>query len=163
MTRYLKMTSILLCALFLGCSSNPDRSQVRLSMNGNVQMLKNTLEVQLITPTWWRTLHGPDFSITIPPDATPYFETPTFGTLQAIIQLHDSTGAVRSSGAIALDIRPDWSWDIWIVLNDRNPFSTCFGCIGSRTIEVNAAFQRSAGDSLFVVWGGNSIKHPAIY
>lgn len=154
-----------ICFTVTGCSlfGNDDQSRVRLNIDGNIQLLRSTITVQLNTPAWTKTLNGSDFGTPGAPTYTQTFTTATSGDLEAVITLTDRTGSHISSGTITLGLEPDWAWSITIVLDNRNPYYTCFGCMGYKTVETDTVFQRSASDSLFVVWGGNSIKHPVIY
>ena len=160
--------NLLVVILFLfrvGCSpvGNNDQSQIRLRIDGSIQSLRKNLTVQLITPGWQKTLRGSDFGTPEAPTYSQWFETAKSGSIQAIATLKDSTGYHTSSDTVSLDIRSDWVWDVTVVLDNRNPYYGCCGCIGYRTYRVDTVFQRSASDSLFVVWGGNSIKNPVIY
>ncbi len=163
MTRHSMKPVVLLCCVVLACTTDANRSRVRLSIDGNIQTLRRALVVQLITPTWQKTILGSDFGTATAPNYIEALETSTYGTIQTIVRLNDPNGVAKNLGAVSLDIRSDWIWDISIVLDERNPFGVCFGCTGFKAFAVDTVFQQSGGDSLFVVWGGNSINHPAIY
>ncbi len=160
----MKHTIISLLFLFvLGCSDSGDSSQVRLSIQGNTQVLRRSLTVEMFAPGWTRRITGGEFGTPDAPNYSQSFVTPSSGTLQVQITVADSTGGYLSSGSVSLDIRGDWRWSIDFVLANKDPFYGCFGCVGHKAVRVAPIFQMTPGDSLFVVWGGNSIKHPVIY
>jgi hypothetical protein len=157
--------SFILLLTFVGCplSEGEDESQVRLSIQGNTDLLRRSLSVMLVAPGWIKGLTGRDFGTPESANYTQTFETPHSGNLRIDLLLQDSFGGHPNSGSISVDIRPDWVWDVDIAVSNRNPFYGCFGCIGSQTFALDSVYQRTPGDSLFVIWGGNSIKHPVIY
>jgi hypothetical protein len=108
-------------------------------------------------------LTGADFGYPGSPNRTQSIETPESGNLMVAVVMKDSRGGRVSSGSIMLDIRPDWRWGVDIVLSDKNPYFGCFGCVGYAAFPVDSVFQRSPDDSLYIIWGGNWIKHPVIY
>ena len=160
-----RMCMSILSLLVAGCSlfENGDSSQVQLSIQGHTDVLRRAIKVELSAPGWGKTLTGSDFGTADAPTLTEAFETPGAGTLQVLFFLRDSTGGHLNSGSVALDIRPDWRWGIDLVLSDKNPFYGCFGCTGFKVIALDSLYQTTPKDSLFVVWGGNSIKHPVVY
>lgn len=44
-----------------------------------------------------------------------------------------------------------------------DPKFECFGCLGSQAFPLIAEYQAPDRDSIWVVWGGNSISDPVIY
>lgn len=151
--------------LVAGCSifESEDSSEVQLSVQGNVNVLRRAINVQIEAPGWRKTLTGSDFSSPNAPNYSQSFATPNSGTLQVKFTLKDSIGNQLSDGVISLDLRSDWRWSIDFVLSNQDPFYGCFGCIGHSSFPVDPVLQKSAKDSLFIIWGGNSIKHPVIY
>lgn len=90
------------------------------------------------------------------------FATGTAGELTTsfwVIQDPDTL----SSGELRLDLRPDWEWNISIFRADRDPSETCFGCVGAAAYELGAALQTAPADSVWLVWGGNSISDPVVF
>jgi hypothetical protein len=155
-----------LFSLFFACCSffeSEDSSQVRLSVQGNTGVLRRVISVSIGAPGWSRSLTGNDFGTPESPIYSQTFDTPTSGDLRISVTLRDSLGGHVNSGTVAVDIRPDWIWQLDIVLDNHNPFNGCFGCIGYKAFGVDSVYQASPGDSLYIVWGGNSIKHPVIY
>jgi hypothetical protein len=88
--------------------------------------------------------------------------TPTAGRLDVQFSLLDGA-TTASSGAVHVDLRPDWTWGFNIVIDSVSPLRTCFGCSGGQSFPLSAAYRRVPADSVWVTWGGNSIKHPVVY
>jgi hypothetical protein len=159
------ITTSILSLLVAGCSifESEVSSEVRLSIQGNTEVLRRAINLQIAAPGWRKTLSGADFGSPDAPNYSQSFPTPKSGKLQVQFTLTDSLGDHLNSGDISLDIRSDWRWSIDFVLSNQNPFNGCFGCIGYASFPVDSVFQKAAKDSLFVIWGGNSIKHPVVY
>ena len=68
-----------------------------------------------------------------------------------------------SRGSVRLDLRRDWIWGVEIRIDSLDPTRECFGCAGSRSFPLAREYQRSVRDSVWMVWGGNSIRNPVIY
>jgi len=108
-----------------------------------------------------RTLDGRHFR-TSAQSGTPRtddFATQDHGTLSGEVWLL-SAGDTIAAGRIELPLRDDWRWGVGIFVADSNPMKYCFGCFGSRSFK---AAPGAPGDSLFLVWGGNSISNPVDY
>jgi hypothetical protein len=95
--------------------------------------------------------------------STPEVETSTSGPdLEVTYQL-ESGSAVVSTGTVSLPRRSDWRWGVTISASTTNPSEDCFGCFGSQAFPLAEALRAPGQDSIWVVWGGNSIDDPAIY
>jgi hypothetical protein len=147
------------CSLFEG----EDSSEVQLSIHGNSVLLRRVIQVRLTALNWVRSLDGRDFGSGEWPNYTQTIATPKIGILQVDVTLKDSANKRVSFGAITLDIRSDWRWGVDISLVDKNPTEGCFGCFGYKVFSVDSIYQRTPEDSLYLVWGGNWIKHPVLY
>lgn len=90
-------------------------------------------------------------------------ETRTFGQLGYGFELRDSLGMLISSGTLALPLRSDWDWGIDLFVQATNPAWSCFGCSGARAFPLAAPYQTTPQDSVWLAWGGNSIRHPVTY
>jgi hypothetical protein len=112
-----------------------------------------------------RTLRDSDFHFdsTSQQYLTSTFATPLAGTLSLNVLLTDTTGDTVSSGSAAIPLRPDWAWGIDIFPSHTNPYLYSFGVVGYQAFPLRPAYQDSLSDSLYLLWGGNSIKHPVIY
>lgn len=93
---------------------------------------------------------------------TQAFRTRTTGDLLTSFWLLDGSDTL-SSGELRIDLRPDWAWNISFIRADEDPSGTCFGCMGSTPYELAAAAQAVPSDSLWLVWGGNSISDPVVF
>jgi hypothetical protein len=155
----------ILLLLVVGCSTfeSEDSSEMQLSVQRNSEVLRRAINLEIAAPGWRKTLTGADFVAPGAPNHTQPFTTPKSGKLQVQFTLTDSTGDHLSSGVVSLDIRADWRWSVDFVLSSQNPFNGCFGCLGYTSFPLDSVFQKGVRDSLYVIWGGNSIKHPVIY
>ena len=90
------------------------------------------------------------------------FSTATSGSLRFGYRAVSSTTVV-SEGSVEVPLRDDWRYGFDIFVDSLDPRRGCFGCVGAQAFPLAAAFQRSAKDSVWIVWGGNSISNPAIY
>lgn len=90
------------------------------------------------------------------------FETRTSGELVTEFWLISGADTL-SSGELSLQLRPDFRWNISFQRADADPTDMCFGCIGSVAVELASSLQQVPADSLWVVWGGNSISNPVVF
>lgn len=89
--------------------------------------------------------------------------TPLSGREAEVAYKLATAEVTASDGTISLPARSDWSWGVDITIDSLNPTRFCFGCMGSQSFPLDARFRRNARDSVWVVWGGNSISNPVIY
>jgi hypothetical protein len=166
---------LIVCVVWLGCSE--DQSLVRVKFYKDTLLTKEMLSITISDGnSVWR--YGPsssDGSSSWPHGpsplhsylgawSTPEIETRNEGTLLVQYQFKDSNGALVSGGRVALDLRKDWGWGIDIYHTDRNPYRLCMGCFGYGSFPIlGSAYLTSDSDSVFVIWGGNSISYPAEY
>jgi len=113
----------------------------------------------------WRTWHilPSQFQEYYPLDYRgPTLETQLSGELTVrVTLLAPGDTAVIAQGDVRLPLRSDWRWDIEIFAGKPGP--GCFGCMGTKVFSLDPAYRTDRVDSLYVVWGGNSIKHPVVY
>ncbi len=109
--------------------------------------------------------HGADFtadgSFALP--HSPEWSTGTAGDISVAFELRDTSGTVLSAGEVTIGLRPDWRWTVDFMTSTRDPRTLCFGCFGGQAFAIQPAYRTPGHDSLWVVWGGNSIRHPVIY
>lgn len=74
-----------------------------------------------------------------------------------------SSGLTLSEGEATVPLRSDWRYGFDIRVDSLDPTRLCFGCMGARAFPLAAAYRRTAGDSVWLIWGGNSIRNPVIY
>lgn len=154
--------AVLLAVLASGCGS-ANESRVQFGVHGNEDILRPLLTITATSGDWNLVVRGEEIRSSGTPNYTEHFETPRQGTLRVEAVLARPGEAPLASGAIELEIRADWSWGVTVFLADRNPADTCFGCLGSEAFPVPAELTPAAADSLWLVWGGNSISDPVVY
>jgi hypothetical protein len=81
--------------------------------------------------------------------------------IRAVLMTDD--GSLLASGETQLMLESDWRWGVTVWWTNRDPALDCFGCTGRVAIPLPEGMQTSPSDSLYIVWGGNSIRNPAIY
>jgi len=94
---------------------------------------------------------------------TSRFSTASAGSLMIHFTLLAPPGDTISTGDAAIPLKPDWIWDVTYYVAPYNPIFGCWGCFGSSAFAMDSAYQDTIADSVFLVWGGNSISHPVIY
>lgn len=92
------------------------------------------------------------------------FKTATAGELKVRFKLLDGEKLI-SSGQFEMPLRSDWAWDIDFQSSParRDPLDGCFGCFGAKVFALTEGYGMLPSDSLYVIWGGNSIKNPVVY
>jgi hypothetical protein len=152
-----------LALIGLGCSEKPATIGARALLTPpiNVEMLTVTFREGGRTWQARSTEFTTDASMAVP--HTREWQTGTHGSLDVAFELADSLGTVVASGQIALPLRSDWRWGIDFFNTGADPELLCVGCLGSRAFAILPAYRAYAGDSLWVVWGGNSISRPIVY
>jgi hypothetical protein len=128
------------------------------------------LELSTLTVTFreagreWRA-YGSGFT-TDASNGTPHsaeWGTGTSGRMDVSFEMVDSAGTTVAAGQITLELRPDWRWGVHFANATTDPRQQCFGCSGSRAFPLVVGYRAPDRDSLWVVWGGNSIDHPVMY
>lgn len=157
-----KYLSVLLILILIGCSPE-DTSEIHLSLQGNNTILRKAIKVEMTAGGLNTTLYGKDFSSPDSQLCTKTFITPTSGSIFIKFTLSDAIRGELNSGVITLNAKPDWHWSVDFQLSSENPFNGCFGCVDYKAFPIDSVFQTSNQDSLFIIWGGNSIKNPVIY
>jgi len=159
---------LVVCVVSPGCSE--DQSLVRAKFYTDTLLTKEMLSITISDgSSTWR--YGPSsLRSYLGAWSTPEIETRNEGTLIVQYQFRDSDGVKDSDGSfvsggqVALDLRRDWRWGIDIFHRDQNPIHGCFGCFGYKAFPIlDPAYVTSNADSVFVLWGGNSISNPVEY
>ena len=90
--------------------------------------------------------------------------TSTNGNVFILFEIKDSANSIISKGEYSIPLKEDWAWSVDIFHSSLNPMVVCFGCFGSKSFPIlDSAYIINDNDSIFVVYGGNSISHPVIY
>jgi hypothetical protein len=153
---------LMICILSFGCSE--DRALVQVKFYKDTLLTKDMITITIDDgESRWRfgtsCLHS-----YLGAWSSPELETKNAGTLLVKYQCKDPEGALVSAGQLKLGLRKDWRWGIDIFHREQNPYHMCMGCFGYESFPIlNPAYMSSDSDSVFVVWGGNSISNPVEY
>lgn len=111
-----------------------------------------------------RLVRGEEFTVVAPSFAhSDELPTARTGTLRVEARLDRAGEGPVVLGEVRLDLREDWLWTVTMWFTDGDPTETCFGCIGVESFPLPDGVGRSPADSLWLVWGGNSISAPAVF
>ena len=72
-------------------------------------------------------------------------------------------GGAEGAVSVDIDVEDRFLYRVSCAVAPQDPIRLCFGCRGSEAAPLDPALGLPAGDSLFVVWGGDSIDHPVDY
>lgn len=122
----------------------------------------NMLTVRFDDGSGSRSLTGADFEGDGGRADTREFPTRTSGTLQVEFVVA-ADPVTLAEGSVAIPLKTDWRWGVDFFLTDRDPTEMCFGCFGAAAFPLAPEYRTSDADSLWVVWGGNSISNPVVY
>jgi hypothetical protein len=160
MSRLLR--SVALVAV-LGCSSDDDRATATAFYRGRAELPPAAVTLTLGVGGAAHVFRGS----ALPAEGvwqvrTPAVATPRSGALDVSFVVAGADGAA-ASGTVTLDLRSDWAWGANVVVDPLSPLRGCFGCEGARSFPLAARYRRTAADSVWIFWGGNSISHPVVY
>jgi len=93
---------------------------------------------------------------------TPAIRTARKGILRVSVRV-ENIGAPVTQGTVELPLQSDWEWTIQLLTATEDPLRQCFGCSGARALPLPPALRPPGQDSLWIVWGGNSIENPVVY
>lgn len=150
-------------AILWGCGGGGAKSQVQFGVHGRDEVLRPLLTTTATAGDWSAELRGDEIGTIEAPHRGEPLDTPTRGTLEITVVLARPGEAPMASTTVALEIREDWLWGVDVHLSDQNPTQGCFGCLGHEAVAVPDDLIPEVADSLFVVWGGNSISSPVVY
>lgn len=156
--RYVTAVLVLACA---ACSSD-----ARISFSTYVgdplagATLTVTVEDGARRWTWTNDDFTTSESSAVP--TSPSVSTRTSGTAQITFELRDGA-AVISSGTVSVPLQGDWAWTVNLIASTEDPALRCFGCQGSQAFPLAEDWRTEGQDSLWMVWGGNSISDPVLY
>lgn len=155
----------LLTMLTLALSACGEEARIRVSA-----ALAEPLTIEMLTVTirdGSRVLQwtGSDFRTGIdqPVPSTPRVETATSGPDLEVSFHLENAGSVLSTGTVVLPRRSDWGWGVTILAATTSPEEGCFGCFGSKAFDLAETFRTPERDSIWLVWGGNSLSDPVMY
>ena len=92
------------------------------------------------------------------------YGTSTNGNVIILFEIKDDANSIISRGEFSIPLKEDWAWTVDISHSSLDPMVGCFGCFGSKSFSIlDSAYINNDNDSIFVVYGGNSISNPVIY
>lgn len=154
---------VLAASLAAACGQGVRESRVQFGVQGDVETLRPLLILTATAGDWTMVVNGDEIGTPESPNHSREYRTPEAGTLRIEAVLKRPGEATLATGTIELEIRDDWIWGVSIFLTDENPTRTCFGCIGYKAFAIPEGLTGEPQDSLFMVWGGNSISDPVVY
>jgi hypothetical protein len=154
---------IALLGLTIACAE--ERSGISVSASLAPPLHPCLLTVTILESGRSREARGCDFATDVNwgTPHSPEWGTSTSGDLTVSFVLADTAGAWQVTGQATLPLRPDWRWGVQFANTTQNPAAQCFGCAGSLAFPLPPAARAAGRDSLWIVWGGNSIAHPVVY
>jgi hypothetical protein len=141
-----------------GC--NNDEAEVSLSVNSRAPVTPEVVQVSVSDGARTWTFTGEDF---VRGDGRPTIATRTRGTLSVMALVRAPGEFPAYSRSFGLPLQPDWRWDIVLIPAATDPTATCLGCQGAAAIPLPESLRAEGRDSLYIVWGGNSISDPVVY
>lgn len=163
MGRRSSTVSILALVVASATCRSDDRARVGFTFFEEPGFSADLLILEFSDGSGARRLRGVDFSRgTGSRLDTRVFETRTSGTLLTAFWLVEGSDTL-SAGDLRIDLRPDWEWNIGFMRGSENPAAMCFGCVGAAAYGIAEALQGTPSDSLWLVWGGNSISDPVVF
>ena len=157
-TRYRRFSAVVFVAL-TGCGDDARLSVSVRSMPAPLNTSEVRYRIEAGSKAWAATL--PATSSGLSPERE--FDTPTSGSARVAFTMVLPGGREASTGEVSVALRGDWSWGFELVAATQDPARQCFGCYGSKAFALPADLRSAGSDSLWLVWGGNSIKHPVVY
>lgn len=156
----MKATWMLLAAGLTACGSEA-RVRAEFLAQAPIQLRMVTLDLDDGTREWRWTAE--DFTTEDGHSPrTPSVRTARDGVLTVTVRLEDA-GAPITQATVELPLQPDWGWTIEVLTATEDPQRLCFGCSGARALPLPDALRPPGQDSLWIVWGGNSIDNPVVY
>jgi|GEM_PF-2114039 len=156
--------SIIIIGMICACSfENDARVSFQFSAEPADTTYSDTLRVQFSDGQRTRSVYVPGFLTLSNPFRTEDFYTENSGELRIKFWVFEETEDSIAFGKVALNLERDWSWSVRFYRGEMNPFYACFGCSGYRSFPIDTAYQITGADSIYVIWGGNSISNPVIY
>lgn len=164
----MKFLSVLIAIIFFcGCSvfnTDDELSQVRFSLSNNSSFNgKLPLQIDMEAPNQEKIITASDFNKPNASRVIGPFPTSSSGSLLVNAELFDQQNSVVTSTTIELPLKPDWEYDITVAVGPNNPFFQCFGCQDYQAVPISDELAFSESDTLYMLWGGNSISQPVDY
>jgi len=150
--------------LFAGCGSD-DEALVHFQLINPTFSVDN-IEITADDGLLNHTIDEDDYIANGNSYRTHEFRTRKSGTLKISFEIYDGVSRQVDpviEGELDLELKSDWFWSVDFIVSDMNPFEFCMGCSGYQAWGLPEILKRNENDSLYIIWGGNSIKNPVIY
>lgn len=148
--------------LIAACTDGPG-AELTVGVAGQTDLLRPRLTVFATAGRWQQSWRGSEIGSDEAPNHSMPVQTPDAGTLQIRAVLNAADGELLAAGEADLVLESDWRWGVTVWWTDRDPALECFGCMGRIAIPIPAELRSNPSDSLYLVWGGNSIRNPVVY
>jgi hypothetical protein len=165
----------LICSLAFGaCSfSDPAGAEIRVAFGLNEEAAVRldasafTVSARIDDGERIRLLGRPDFTTA---NGRRYsagpFKISSSGTASVSCTLAESDGSESraiTTGTVGIDLRSGVRYGVDCIVGEENPHPTCLGCFGYAAFPLDSTLGLPPSDSLFILWGGNSISNPVDY
>lgn len=92
------------------------------------------------------------------------YRTANSGSVIIKFEIKTELNKLISKGEISIPLKKDWAWSVEISHSNSDPLIGCFGCVESKSFPIlESEYISNNADSIFIVYGGNSISNPVIY
>ena len=151
--------------LVLALAACGEDARISISAQLDYPLTMEMLTVRVIDKTRVISFNGADFRTDAnhPTPSTPEVETATSGPDLQVSYTLENADVFLSGGTVSLPRRSDWRWHVTLSAATSDPQEGCFGCFGAMAFPLAQSFRPVERDSIWVVWGGNSISDPVIY
>lgn len=159
------LTAVLLIMSISGCSLFNDQkeiAQVKFRLENSSESEEQIpVVIDFVSEENSKTISSSDFStknLSMGP-----FRVSTYGKLSVSAQLVNPKKEPVVTNTIELPLHSDLEYSITVSIGNSNPINTCFGCVGSKPVSLESILNFATTDSLYIVWGKNSIKNPVYF
>lgn len=151
--------------LILALSACGEDARISISAQLDPPLTMEMLTVRVIDVNRVISFTGADFvtDANHPTPTTTEVGTATSGPDLQVSYALENADVFLSGGTVTVPRRSDWRWHVTLSAATTGPQEGCFGCFGSMAFPLAQSFRPPERDSIWVVWGGNSISDPAIY
>ena len=149
-----------LVVLMLSGCGRRDEARASVGYRGTAAIPPSAVTLTIDGPGTTATFHGAELPSQGTAVRTPEVATSVSGNMTIGFTLATPQGDL-SRGSVTLPLRPDWNWGVDVVVDTVNPARLCLGCVGSKSFPLKV--PRTPTDSVWMVWGGNSLSNPVVY
>ena len=162
MSKFVLLVFFITLLITAGCENNPD-SLVTFKLI-NTTFGPENIQIEAMDGLHIYQSKASDFgSFSSGYRSTVPLKTISSGEIDIHFEIYGDSPTPSVDGDLSIELRSDWHWTVDFVIAEQNPDQYCMGCFGSKAFALPAFMQRDDNDSLYVIWGGNSISNPVIY